>query len=75
MTTKKQKEQVAQLRERPEGELDALLRDKLDEYRKLRFKHALGQLPNNHVLGAARRHIAKLKTVLVQRQRGQEERT
>jgi large subunit ribosomal protein L29 len=75
MSGKKQKEQVAQMRERPREELSVMLSDKVEEYRKLRFKHALGQLPNSHVLGNTRREIAKLNTVMSERRAGAEERT
>jgi large subunit ribosomal protein L29 len=75
MSDKSQNLQAAAMRERPHEELTALLADKVEEHRKVRFKHALGQLPNSHVLGNLRREIAKLKTVLSERHQGSEERT
>lgn len=75
MSGKEEKLDIAQLRQRNEAEVRSLLTSKADELRKARFKHALGQLRETHVLKALRKDIAKLNTALAQRNAQVEERT
>lgn len=55
---------TADLREKSVAELG----DELEQLRKTQFErrmaHASGQLPQSHELGALRRNIARVKTVL-----------
>ena len=57
-----------ELRERGAAELKSLLASKTDELQKARFKHALGQLRTTHALSGLRREVARIETVLAQRQ-------
>jgi large subunit ribosomal protein L29 len=73
--TKNEAVKVAELKDRHEAELRSLVANKLEELRKVRFKHALGQLRETHVLKGLRHDIAKINTVLTQRKAQVEERT
>ena len=64
----------AQVSHLPE-ELHASLREKLEALRKLRFKHALGQLKETHHLGQARREIAQIQTALTRHAQAAQEST
>ena len=67
MSEEKTKLQVVELKARGEAELQSLIATKLEELRKFRFKHAMGQLRETHVLRNLRRDIAKVRTALRQR--------
>ncbi len=56
-----------ELRTRGDAELKSMLASKLEELTKSRFKHALGQLRNPHTLGALKREVARIETVLKER--------
>src|SRR5688500_2545368 len=65
---KKENEIVAkELRGRAEGELNSLLAAKIEELTKTKFKLSLGQLRTTHQIGALKRDVAVLKTVLNER--------
>ena len=61
--------EVKEARQWSEGELRALLTKRREEAQKMRFKHALGQLKESHKLKLGRRDIARLETILGERQR------
>lgn len=75
MSGNTEKVNLSELRQRNEAEVRSLLGSKAEELRKLRFKHAIGQLRETHTLRTIRRDIAKLNTVLAQRNVQAEERT
>ena len=56
-----------ELRERSDGELRSLLSAKTEELHKAKFKQALGQLSETHILKVLRKDVARLQTVLNQR--------
>ena len=57
-----------QLRELSGEDLAVRLRDTRKELFNLRFQHATGQLDNTHKLTIARREIARLLTVHIERE-------
>ena len=57
-----------QVRELTDEELEVRLRDTRKELFNLRFQHATGQLDNPHKLTIARREIARLLTVHIERE-------
>ena len=57
-----------QVRELTDEELEVRLRDTRKELFNLRFQHATGQLDNPHKLTIARREIARLMTVHIERE-------
>ena len=59
---------VKELRERSDAELASLRDAKTEELHRASFNHALGQLQTTHVLKALKRDIARINTVLRQRQ-------
>lgn len=62
--------EVAELRNKSERELnEALLKRRKDQF-SLRMQKASGQLGQTHLLGAARRDIARIKTVLAEKANG-----
>jgi large subunit ribosomal protein L29 len=64
---------ASELRELPEEELEQRLNDTHEELFNLRFQHATGQLDNHRRLRHLRREIARLKTLIRQRElEGQE---
>jgi ribosomal protein L29 len=62
MSDQKEKVTGAQLLKRSPEELAALLSGKRETLRQSKFKHALNQLRQTHILRTLRRDIAKLKT-------------
>ena len=56
-----------ELRDRTDAELESLLGTKAEELHRGKFKHALGQLRETHTLKVLRRDIARIRTVLTQR--------
>jgi large subunit ribosomal protein L29 len=56
------------LRELSDEELTLRIRDARKELFNLRFQHATGQLDNPHKLSLTRREIARLLTVLHERE-------
>jgi large subunit ribosomal protein L29 len=57
-----------QLRELSEEDLAVKLRDTRRELFNLRFQHATGQLDNPHKLSVTRREIARLLTLMQERE-------
>jgi large subunit ribosomal protein L29 len=57
-----------ELRALSDGELVERLDEAKDEFLKLRFQHATGALENSSRLGQARREVARVNTVLRQRE-------
>lgn len=57
-----------QVRELSDEELEVRIRDTRKELFNLRFQHATGQLDNPHKLTVARREIARLLTVHIERE-------
>ena len=61
---------VAELRELSNADLEAKLRESKEELFNLRFQLATGQLDNNRRLGVVRKDIARIYTVLRERELG-----
>ncbi len=61
---------VKELRELTDAELNKKLLDSKDELFKLRFQMATGQLDNPMKLQEARRKIARVKTIIRERELG-----
>ncbi|MGE5697008.1 MAG: 50S ribosomal protein L29 [Candidatus Sericytochromatia bacterium] len=59
-----------ELRELTDEELIARLRESKEELFNLRFQMATGQLPNNRRLRTVRREIARVYTILRERELG-----
>ena len=59
---------LSELRESDIAGLVSAWADAKDELFKLRFRNATGQLENTAALGAARRRIAQINTILRQRE-------
>ena len=53
-----------EIRELTVEELNAKLKELKEELFNLRFRHAIGQLENNALLKNCRKDIAKVKTIL-----------
>ena len=64
---------LKEIRDRSDAELRSLLDSKVEELHKAKFKHALGQLRETHVLGFLKRDVARLNTVLRERTKAQGE--
>jgi large subunit ribosomal protein L29 len=60
----------AELRELPEDELQSQLREAKEELFNLRFQMATGQLDNNRRLRTVRRDIARIYTIMRERELG-----
>ena len=57
-----------ELREMSEAELQAKFNELKDELFHLRFQHAINQLDNPHVINDTKKDIARVMTVLRQKQ-------
>ena len=57
-----------ELREMSEAELNAKFKELKDELFRLRFQHAINQLDNPHVINDTKKDIARVMTVLRQKQ-------
>ena len=53
-----------ELRSRNEAELQSLLKEKTEELHAVKFKKALGQLAQPHLVKQLKRDVARLRTVL-----------
>jgi len=62
--------QATELRELPDDELVTRLREAKEELFNLRFQNATGQLDNNRRLQTVRRDIARIYTVMRERELG-----
>ena len=60
------------LRSRTDEELQIFLREKDEELFKLRFQHHTGQLENVARMKQVRREIARAKTIIAEKNRGQQ---
>ena len=58
---------ASELKEKSVDELQDLLRTERETQFKLRMQKATGQLNQTHMMGATRKNIARIKTVLNQR--------
>ncbi|MBQ0110609.1 MAG: 50S ribosomal protein L29 [Oscillospiraceae bacterium] len=59
---------VKEIREKSVSELNDMLKDLKEDLFKLRFRHAVNQLENPMRLNAVKKDIAKVKTVLKERE-------
>ena len=57
-----------EIREMSVSELEAKLKDLKAELFNLRFQHATKQLDNPMVIASVKKYIAKVKTILLQKQ-------
>jgi large subunit ribosomal protein L29 len=64
----KTKEQMKALNQKTLAELDTDLKDKKSELFNLRFQLATGQLQNTAALAQCKKEIARVKTVIRQRE-------
>ena len=62
---------AAELREKTTAELSELLVQTEDEQFRLRMQHYTGQLERSSSLRKARRTIARIKTILTERQKAE----
>ena len=60
--------QATELRALDDGELESRLVEAKAELFNLRFKHVTGELPNNSRLSELRRDIARINTLLRERE-------
>ena len=60
--------ELKELMEKTPAELDAALKDKKAELFNLRFQLATGQLENTMAIAMCRRDIARVKTIIRQRE-------
>ena len=60
--------ELAELKEKTTAELDTDLKTKKSELFNLRFQLATGQLQNTAAISACKRDIARVKTILRQRE-------
>jgi large subunit ribosomal protein L29 len=61
---------IKEIRDLSVGELQQKNRELVEEYFRLRMRHASGQLESPAMLGNVRRDIARIKTVLVEKEGG-----
>ncbi len=59
---------IKEIRDLSVDELQQKNRDLAEEYFRLRLRHASGQLDSPAMLGHVRRDIARIKTVLVEKE-------
>ncbi len=60
----------SELRNHTDEELKKLLEEKKRYFMELRFQHAMGQLSNTSLLNEVKRDIARIKTLLRERELG-----
>lgn len=63
---------ISEIRERTDDELTTLARQLLDDLYTLRVQRATNQLENTSALRVKRRTLARVKTIIEARRRGQE---
>lgn len=63
--------EIKELMEKTPSELDTALKDKKAELFNLRFQLATGQLHNTAAISACKRDIARVKTIIRQRESAQ----
>ena len=59
---------TAEMREKSEQELDAHMMELLKEQFNLRMQRGSGQLAKNHLMKVTRRNIARVKTIMKEKQ-------
>ena len=59
---------IKEIRDLSSGELQQKNRELMEELFKLRLRHAAGQLDSSAMLGQVRRDIARIKTILVEKE-------
>lgn len=64
-----------ELREQTDEELQVFLSDKQQELFKLRFQHFTGQLENTAKMKLVRREVARVRTIMAERNQGISEQT
>jgi large subunit ribosomal protein L29 len=64
----KKRDEIKELRELGEGELEERALSIQEELMKLRFRHASGQLEQTAQLNVLRRRVARIKTLLQEKQ-------
>lgn len=62
---------AADLRGQTLDELKELVKKREDEFLKIKFQHATGQLENTAKKGLARKELARLKTIIAQKSQAQ----
>lgn len=62
--------EASELRELTEEELQEELEKALKEQFNMRFQRATDQLPQTHLLTQSRRNIARVKTIIREKQNG-----
>jgi len=62
---------VEDMRDLDDGEIDARLKELKEERFKLRFRGSMMELENHALVGQVRRDIARLKTIVRERQLAQ----
>jgi large subunit ribosomal protein L29 len=58
---------ASELREKSVADLQSALGDELKQQFKLRMQSSTGQLNESHLVKAARRNIARIKTIMAQK--------
>ena len=71
MAEGKDKVLASEIRDRNDVELQSLLGEKMEQLHSVKFKKALGQLAQSHLIKQLKQDIARLKTILNERS-GQE---
>jgi len=61
---------VSELRQKSVDQLKKMLLEQLREQFSLRMKKSTGEMPKDHLFGQIRCHIARIKTILNEKQRG-----
>ncbi|WP_448516261.1 50S ribosomal protein L29 [Pseudothermotoga sp.] len=61
---------VTEIRNYTDDELKKLLEEKKRQLMELRFQHAMGQLRNTSLIEETKRDIARIKTILRERELG-----
>jgi large subunit ribosomal protein L29 len=61
---------VTEIRNYTDDELKKLLEEKKRQLMELRFQHAMGQLRNTSLIEETKRNIARIKTILRERELG-----
>ncbi|WP_448522951.1 50S ribosomal protein L29 [Pseudothermotoga sp.] len=61
---------VTEIRNYTDDELKKLLEEKKRKLMELRFQHAMGQLRNTSLIEETKRDIARIKTILRERELG-----
>ena len=63
MAEGKDKLLASEIRDRNDAEIQSLLNEKVEELHSVKFKKALGQLAQSHLIKQLKQDIARLKTI------------